>query len=120
MLVTSDPDKLDPPLAELKLPLSDCRTSELGDVAGRAAGTSSLTLVLTLPLRPVPLLFMLRKRPPQPLARRIACRWRDSCRYGCRNENSKQEYHTSPSKKWINVLEKVVKIQDKIPSSINN
>lgn len=39
--------------------------------------------------------FVLRKRPPQPLALLNACWWRDSWRYGCRIEN-KIIYSTSP------------------------
>uniref|UniRef100_A0A0D9WVN3 Uncharacterized protein n=1 Tax=Leersia perrieri TaxID=77586 RepID=A0A0D9WVN3_9ORYZ len=34
--------------------------------------------------------FVLRKRPPLPLARRIAWRWRDSWRYGCGGEGRRR------------------------------
>lgn len=86
-LVTSDPDPLDPPLAELRFKLSDCRTSELGDAAGRR-GTKSFTLWPLFPACALTSFFVLKKRPPQSLARRAAWRWRDTCIYGCRREKT--------------------------------
>uniref|UniRef100_A0A0D9WVN0 Uncharacterized protein n=1 Tax=Leersia perrieri TaxID=77586 RepID=A0A0D9WVN0_9ORYZ len=38
--------------------------------------------------------FVLRKRPPLPLARRIAWRWRDSWRYGCGGEGRRRRINS--------------------------
>nr|GMD42917.1 hypothetical protein Iba_chr10cCG0310 [Ipomoea batatas]GMD44386.1 hypothetical protein Iba_chr10dCG0030 [Ipomoea batatas] len=60
------------------------RTSEIGDICPSAA-----VLVLPLESLQLPLAFpVFRKRPPQPLGRRIAWRWRDKCK-GWPNPNSK-------------------------------
>ena len=80
MLDTSDPDRLE---TLLGLPRSDCWISELGDATWRISGL----LNIALPSPPASFVldsfFVFRKRPPEPLARRSACRWRDSWRYGC-------------------------------------
>lgn len=86
MLVTLDPDRFDrllpfPSLGEVKLSLSDWRTSELWDTVGWERCCPPQVFLLLSDL------LVLRKRPPQPLGRRIAWRWRDKCKYGCRRKS---------------------------------
>lgn len=95
ILVTSDPERFEPlPFAsfdELKVPLSDCRTSELWEPVAWE-NCPSPVLISSVPL--FSLFFVFKKRPPHPLGRRIAWRWRDSCIYGCKT-NTKSKYYTT-------------------------
>lgn len=90
MLVTSDPEMLEPlpfiSFDEFRVPLSDCRTSELCEPEGWDSCPSP-TFFAFIPLFTMSEIFVFKKRPPHPLGRRIAWRWRDSCIYGCRNKD---------------------------------
>lgn len=84
MLDTSEPDRLETLLREwqrwlltLPSPGGARGGSELGDVAKRAGGAAAAVLPLPFAFA-APSFFVLRKRPPEPLARRMAWRWRDS------------------------------------------
>ena len=65
-------------------PFDEPRFSLLPDIfEGFALVPVSLPFSWALELLPSSF-FVLRKRPPQPLALFMACRWRDSWRYGCK------------------------------------
>lgn len=90
MLVTSDPEMfgLLPFVSfdEFKVPTSDCKTSELWEALDCICRPRPpVFLCSSLPLLPFPSeeFLVFKNRPPHPLGRRIACRWRDSCIYGC-------------------------------------
>lgn len=86
ILVTSNPGVFDllpfASFVELEFPLSDSRTSEFWDSVGCPFPVFSFSVP---PLAPFEAL-VLRNRPPVPLGRRIAWRWRDLCKYGCGKE----------------------------------
>jgi len=83
MLVTSEPEifGLLPLVSfdEFKVPASDWRNSELWEPPEwNCSPTVSCTSLSVLPF-PLPDFLVFKKRPPHPLGRRIAWRWRDSC-----------------------------------------
>lgn len=80
MLVISEPERVDVlqcvSFEEFKFPLSDCSTSKLWEIGGSNGCFSTPFFSSVLPFSSF-ISFLFKKRPPQPLGRRMAWRWRE-------------------------------------------